>query len=347
LWHYRSRHESLIAFSNRQYYENKLLTFPSPNDLVSRVRLIPVDGVYDRGRTKQNPAEARAVVAEIVRRLEDPVLSRQSLGVVSFSSVQQNLIEDYLTEVFRERPELEERAMQGIEPVFIKNLENVQGDERDVILFSVGYGPDKTGRVSLNFGPLNREGGWRRLNVAVSRARSEMLVFSTIQADQLDEARTGSQGVAGLKAFLEYAQRGRPALAITAGQAETTAPAGRSERSEQASLAARIANALEENGYQTQLLVGSSGYRIDIGIIDPDRPGEYILGILCNGATYRDARTTRDREILQQSVLKQLGWQLHQIWAVDWWENPAKEIRRILQHLEELRHRPQGSSPEA
>lgn len=356
LWHYRSRHESLITFSNRQYYESKLLTFPSPNDLVSKVRLVPVAGEYDRGKTKQNRIEAQAVVTEIVRRLEDPQLSRRSIGVVTFNAIQQNLIDDLLSEVFLTRPDLEEKANQGLEPVFIKNLENVQGDERDIILFSIGYGPDKSGRVSLNFGPLNREGGWRRLNVAVSRARYEMIVFSTIQPEQLDVSRTAAAGVAGLKAFLEYARRGMQGLPVNAdhlvvqtqsglpaAQAQagrsTAAPAqaGQSVYSDRRGLAAQVAAALEENGYPTQLQVGSSGYRIDLGVIHPDRPGEYILGILCNGPTYRDARTTRDREILQATILRQLGWQLHQIWAVDWWANPAREIRRLLRHLEEIR----------
>ena len=339
LWHYRSRHESLITFSNRQYYESKLLTFPSPNDLVSKVHLVPVAGEYDRGRTKQNRIEAQAVVGEIIRRLEDPRLCRYSIGVVTFSSVQQNLIDDLLTEVFLNRPDLEEKATQRLEPVFIKNLENVQGDERDVILFSIGYGPDKTGRVSLNFGPLNREGGWRRLNVAVSRARYEMIVFSTIQPEQLDAARTAAAGVAGLKAFLEYARRGMQGLPVRAELLAAQAPAapGTAGQAGTAGLAAQVAAALEENGYPTQLQVGSSGYKIDLGVIHPDRPDEYMLGILCNGQAYRDARTTRDREILQTSILRQLGWQLHQIWAVDWWENPAREIRQILQHLEAIR----------
>jgi len=321
LWHYRSRHESLIAFSNKQYYENRLLTFPSPSERISRVKLVRVDGVYDRGRSKQNLAEAQAVVAEIVRRLADPVLRSQSLGVVTFSAVQQNLIEDLLGEVFKNRPELEDQAMQGYEPVFIKNLENVQGDERDVILFSVGYGPDSNGRISLNFGPLNRDGGWRRLNVAVSRARQEMVVYSTIGPEQLDISRTGAAGVAGLRAFLEYARRGSQPVAV---QNAALTDAG---------LAAQIAAALEENGYATQLMVGASGYRIDLGVIHPEREGEYILGIQCNGTAYREARTTRDREVLQQTVLTQLGWNLHQVWAIDWWENPAREVREILVKL--------------
>jgi Superfamily I DNA and RNA helicases and helicase subunits len=177
-WHYRSKHESLIAFSNYQYYNNSLYTFPSPDDLTSMVRLYQIDGVYDRGKSKQNRAEADAIVAEVVQRLRDPELSKLSIGVVTFSQVQQRLIEDMLDEQVRQDPELESFFSEDVtEPVFVKNLENVQGDERDVIMFSIGYGPDAQGRVSMNFGPLNKEGGWRRLNVAVSRARQEMLVF--------------------------------------------------------------------------------------------------------------------------------------------------------------------------
>lgn len=169
LWHYRSRHESLIAFSNAKFYDNKLLTFPSPSDQTSEVKWVNVPGVYDKGRTKQNRAEAEAIIAEVERRLSDENLRRDSIGIVTFSSVQQNLIDDLLSELFIRKPELETAANEMYEPIFIKNLENVQGDERDVILFSVCYGPDMDGRISMNFGPLNREGGWRRLNVAVSR----------------------------------------------------------------------------------------------------------------------------------------------------------------------------------
>ena len=212
LWHYRSKHESLIAFSNSQYYDNKLLTFPSPDDLAAKVTLVPIEGYYDKGKSRQNQAEAQAVVDEIVRRLSDPELRNQSIGVVTFSSVQQTLIEDMLSDVVLQNAELENLAFNREEPVFIKNLENVQGDERDVILFSVGYGPDVNGRVSLNFGPLNRDGGERRLNVAVSRARYEMKVFSTLRADQINLKKTSSIGVAGLKYFLEYAGKGTGVL---------------------------------------------------------------------------------------------------------------------------------------
>ena len=158
VWHYRSKHESLIAFSNNMYYDNRLCTFPSPDALDSKVKFIQVDGTYDRGFTKRNRKEAEALVAEVVRRLQDPILSRSSMGVVTFSGAQQEDIEKLLTKAIAAK-KLESAAYEREEPLFVKNLENVQGDERDVILFSVCYGPDATGRVSLNFGPLNQGGG--------------------------------------------------------------------------------------------------------------------------------------------------------------------------------------------
>lgn len=176
LWHYRSRHESLIAYSNMKYYENKLYTFPSPNDLISKVQYVSVNGFYDRSGTRQNDAEAQMIVKEIMRRLKDKELRKESIGVVTFSSVQQNLIDDLLVDEFTKNPELEQINNEMNEPIFVKNLENVQGDERDVILFSICYAPDKDGKMSMNFGPINRDGGWRRLNVAISRARKEMIV---------------------------------------------------------------------------------------------------------------------------------------------------------------------------
>ncbi len=207
LWHYRSRHESLISFSNQRFYENRLFTFPSVNDREKKVRFIQIDGVFERGRNRQNRAEAEAIVQELSARCHDPERAKFSVGVITFNINQQNLIDDLLAEACAADPQLEAWAYGGEEPLFIKNLENVQGDERDVILFSIGYGPDPNGRVSMNFGPLNREGGWRRLNVAVSRARCEMTVFSTLLPEQIDLQRSSSEGVASLKAFLEYARK--------------------------------------------------------------------------------------------------------------------------------------------
>jgi very-short-patch-repair endonuclease len=331
-WHYRSRHESLIAFSNAMYYDNELLTFPSPDDLTPAVRWCPVDGIYDRGRSRQNRAEAEAVVAEIVRRLRDADLCKRTIGVVTFNQAQQRLIEDLLDEERRKDPGLEPFfSNDAVEPVFVKNLENVQGDERDVILFSICHGPDAQGRVSMNFGPLNTEGGWRRLNVAVSRARQEMLVFSTLRADQLDLSRTSARGVANLKAFLEYAERGKSAL-IT--QNTLTG------RDEESLFEEQVCQALRERGHIVHTQVGCSGYRIDLAVVDPERPGRYLLGIECDGATYHRARTARDRDKLREDQLRKLGWRLHRIWSTDWWENPAREVARAEEAIAAARIAP-------
>lgn len=323
LWHYRSRHESLIAFSNREYYDNKLYTFPSPNDMISEVKHIPVEGFYDRGKTKQNKAEAEAIVKEIVRRLQDSELKKMSMGVVTFSVVQQHLIEDMLEEEFRNHPELDELNSASQEPLFVKNLENVQGDERDVIMFSIGYGPDADGKVALNFGPLNRDGGWRRLNVAVSRARRQMLVFSVLRPEQIDLSKTRSDGLAGLKAFLEFAMRGKSALTVKTTDAR-----------QDHGIEEIIAETLRKEGIEAHTNIGCSEYKIDIGIVDPRNPGEYILGILCDGEKYSRSGTARDRNILQESVLKSLGWNIHRVWTLDWWENPSKELARIRTAIE-------------
>ena len=338
LWHYRSKHESLIAFSNREFYDNGLFTFPSPNDLKSEVEFIPVKGFYDRSKTRQNNAEATAVVEEIRRRLADEKLRSQSIGVVTFSSVQQNLIEDKLQEVFAKHPELDEWNSNAAEPVFVKNLENVQGDERDVILFSVGYGPDAQGKVTLNFGPLNRAGGWRRLNVAVSRARRKMIVYSTLMPEQIDLAKTRADGVAGLRAFLEFAKNGKQAL-------RTHTLEGISEPN---ALTNSIAQALEQTGCTVSTNIGYSRYRIDLGIVHPERPKEFVLGILIDGEQYRNAATARDRNVLQDGMLQTLGWNIHRVYSIDWLQNPDKEVEKIQSALEDaLQHPANTEAPSA
>ena len=328
LWHYRSRHESLIAFSNTRFYENKLYTFPSANDREAKVRLVHTDGFFDRGKTRQNRAEAEAVIEELRRRCHDRKDSAFSVGVVTFNINQQNLIDDLLNDACKEDPALEAWVYNSREPLFIKNLENVQGDERDVILFSIGYGPDKEGHVSMNFGPLNREGGWRRLNVAVSRARCEMIVFSTLEPDQIDLNRTQSEGVAALKSFLEYAS-GKDLSRLSAS------PTDQNAGTEGVSKA--ICAALEENGFETVRNVGHSAYRIDIGVVDPNNPDRYLLGILLDGVTYRSSKTVRDRELAQISVLEGLGWSIVRVWSMDWWDNSRKELARLLTILEKAK----------
>ncbi|MHB2018043.1 MAG: DUF3320 domain-containing protein [Candidatus Xenobia bacterium] len=326
IWHYRSRHEDLITFSNYHYYDGRLLTFPSPESR-GGVSHVPVpQGVYDRSGSRTNRAEADAVVAEIVRRLKDPEQRKRSIGVVTFSQAQQTLVEDLLDKARRESVEIEPYCTNTVnEPVFVKNLENVQGDERDVVLFSIGYGPDAAGKVSINFGPLNRDGGERRLNVAVTRARQQMIVFSTLRPDQIDLTKTSARGVHQLRVFLEYAMRGPAAIrekVSVNGDAECESP-----------FEADVAQVLEEHGFVVHRQVGCSGYRIDLAVVDGG--GRYRLGIECDGATYHSAKSARDRDRLRQGVLEQLGWRLYRIWSSDWWHNREREVEKLLAAVEE------------
>lgn len=332
-WHYRSKHESLIAFSNQQYYEGKLHTFPSIDDQKSKVSLVRVEGTYDKGRTRSNPAEAKAIVDEVIRRLSDPELRKLSIGIVSFSKVQQNLIEDVLIDELAKRPELEQLAMEMEERIFVKNLENVQGDERDVILFSVGYGPDKDGHVSMNFGPLNNEGGERRLNVAVSRARYEMIVYATLRAEQIDMNRSKAKGVEGLKHFIEFADKGFYA------EGKDSQPLFSQEKTVvDQEMIALVADELRREGYEVVTNVGRSQFKIDIAVVNPDNPQEYMLGILCDGRKYYETKTVRDREIVQTGVLKGLSWNIMRIWTVDWYANRAKVMERLLDRLNDIKN---------
>lgn len=326
-WHYRSRHESLIAFSNQQYYGNRLLTFPSPHrEIGVSWRSVP-DGTYDRAGSRVNRAEADAVVAELCRRLLDPTLCKYSMGVVTFSIAQQTLIEDLLEAARRKEPAIDRYFSEELtEPVFVKNLENVQGDERDVILFSVCYGPDAAGRVAMNFGPLNKQGGERRLNVAITRARRELLVFSTLRADQIDLARTRAKGASDLKKFLDFAERGERALL------EASGPSAHADF--ESPLEKEVCDALRAHGHEVHIQVGCSGYRIDLAVVDPQRPGRYLLGIECDGAAYHSARTARDRDRLRQAVLMGLGWTLHRVWSSDWWNNREATLAKIEAAIE-------------
>ncbi|WP_114791846.1 DUF3320 domain-containing protein [Niabella yanshanensis] len=328
LRHYRSKHESLIAFSNANYYENKLLTFPSADDLNRKVQYHHVPGFYDKGKTRTNSFEADAIVQYIQQHYTDPKRSIRSLGVVTFSQTQQSLVEDKLQALFMKDAALEQLANEAAEPLFTKNLENVQGDERDIILFSVGYAPDEQGKMFMNFGPLNRNGGWRRLNVAVTRARYEMHVFATLSADQVDLSRTSAEGVAGLKAFLQFAQHGQLALRAQDVQRE------------QAGLARTIAQRLQEKGLQVRCDIGTSGFKVDIGIVHPGKTQQYLLGILIDGDYYYNARTANDRERVMPSVLQALGWNLHRVWTMDWYENSDKVIDAIVQKSELILQQP-------
>ena len=336
-WHYRSRHESLIAFSNATYYDNALITFPSPFTEDTGVRFQRVQGVYDRGGARSNRAEADAIVRAVEAHYLDPVQRRRSIGVVTFNQAQQSLIERMLDERRRAVPQLDAALAQATqEPLFIKNLENVQGDERDVIYFSITYGPDAAGKVSLNFGPLNLEGGHRRLNVAISRARQNVVIFSTLMPEQIDLSRVRASGVRDLKHYLEFAIRGPRALA------EQSMPTGREPDSP---FEAQVIALLRQNGWEAHPQVGVSGYRIDIGVVDPRAPGRYLLGVECDGASYHSGATARDRDRLRQLVLEGLGWELHRIWSTDWWLDPEAPARRLLARLEQLAAQPLEQEP--
>ncbi len=322
-WHYRSQHESLVCFSNNEYYENKLHTFPAIDDQERRVVYVPVKGTYQKGGSRSNKSEAMAIVSEIERRLSDEQLRKLSIGVISFNVQQQYLIEDLLEERFDKNRQLRLWAEESGEPIFIKNLENVQGDERDVILFSVGYGPDKEGKISMNFGPLNLVGGERRLNVAVTRSRYEMMVFSSLHARDIDLRRTNAKGVKGLHRFLDYAEHGTLVKNAYAGE----------EAMAEKVITLQIARRLEAEGLKVKTFVGNSRFKVNIAIVDPHDERRYLLGILLDDKLYHAIPTMSDREIVQPSVLKSLGWNVKRVWTLDWFDRPKHVIDNILSEL--------------
>jgi very-short-patch-repair endonuclease len=329
-WHYRSRSESLIAFSNYHYYQNRLITFPSPNveDRAVKFRSIP-NGIYDRGKSRTNQIEARAVAAEAVRRMRAWLTlseaNRLTLGIITFNVQQQKEIQDLLDQARRDDPDLEWFfADERIEPTIVKNLENVQGDERDVMLFSITFTQDAVGKRSMDFGALNRDGGERRLNVAVTRARQELLVFSGFTADQIDTGRTKALGVHHLKAFLDFAERGPIAL-----PAQDQGSKGALE----SPFEEAVAEALERLGWQIVPQVGVSGFRVDIGVRHPDLAGAYLAGVECDGATYHRSATARDRDKVREQVLRGLGWNIERVWSIDWWFDPNGAIDRLHSNL--------------
>lgn len=324
-WHYRSRHESLIAFSNHNYYGGELITFPAPETRPSTVEWRRVNGVYAKGKGRNNQIEAKAIVEETVRRLLDLrfVSSGQSLGIITLNSDQQKLISDLLDQARVEHPQIEPYfQLDRAEPVVVKNLETVQGDERDVIILGIGFGPSEPGAqvMSMNFGPLNKEGGWRRLNVAVTRARQEMLVFTSFDPTMIDLNRTSARAVHDLRHFIEFAQRGPRALA--------EAVAG-SVGSYESPFEQYVADGLRAKGWQVVPQIGVSRFRIDLGVIHPDRPGDYLAGVECDGATYHSAATARDRDKVRHSILEGLGWKLVRVWSTQWWVNRAEALERL------------------
>ena len=331
-WHYRSHHEELIAFSNLHFYDNSLMTFPSAQrDRVGiGVDYHRVRGTFDR-RTGTNRAEADHVADLVFDHFR--TYPERSLGVVAFSLHQQALIERVIARRRMEDPTLEALFSHATpEPFFVKNLETVQGDERDTIIFSVAYAPDAQGRFLHNFGPLNREGGERRLNVAVTRAKDCVMLVASISAADIDLTRTQSEGVRLLRAYLDYAEHGPVAL----GRAATTTATGPGAVA-QASPGA-VGRALEDEvgsflageGFVVDSQVGCSEQRVDLGVRLPE--GErYLLAVECDGETYRSLGNARDRDALRRRVLENMGWSYARVWSCDWYRNGEVERERLLE----------------
>lgn len=328
-WHYRSRYESLIQFSNQKYYKGGLFTFPAPVAKDTAVKLHVVDGVYDKGDTRTNPNEAKAIVEFIIQHLQSQLGQENplTLGVVTFNMTQQKLIEDLLDNELANHPELETLSKSGIEPLFVKNLENVQGDERDIIVFSITYAKDRDGRLSMNFGALNRQGGQRRLNVAITRARQGLHVFSALSPEEINLARTNSEGVRDLKDFLIFARSGQLHLNY----------ADQSKQQAKKEFLHYLQTKLQEQGWSVDLGIGQGDSCVDIAIKDNLNSGSYIAGIIVDGENYAKAATARDRDQLRPTVLNGLGWQVLSVWTVDWWLDPEHNLTKLVKALEEIK----------
>ena len=323
LWHYRSRHEHLITFSNTKIYKN-LITFPSSVNKMKDfgVEYVEVaDGVYDRAGTRTNRVEARQVAQLIFQHFHN--YPDRSLGVVAFSEAQQNAIDAEVRNLRLKNPQFETFFIEDKqEPFFIKNLENVQGDERDTIIFSIGYAKDKNGKMNMNFGPLSKQGGYRRLNVAITRARDNIKLVGSIKPTDIDTERTTSRGVIMLRQYIDFAINGEEALL---NELEIPNFADFDSPFEQ-----EVYSRITDLGYKVDTQVGCSGYRIDLAVRHPELSGIYIMGIECDGASYHSARTARERDRLREEALKARGWNIYRIWSTDWIKNPTEQIKRLI-----------------
>ena len=333
-WHYRSRFEQLISFSNKNFYDNDLVTFPSSKkDTVGvGVDYYYVDGVFDR-KTKTNRIEAEKIVDLVFENIEK--YPERSIGVVAFSASQQNLIDKLITRR-RQKDKTKEEFFKSDreEPFFVKNLETVQGDERDTIIFSVAYAKDIDGRFILNFGPVNREGGERRLNVAVTRAKYNVQLVSSMHYTDIDLSRTQSVGARLLREYLDYAENGEVALMRSAGDNVF------SKRDSE--LVDEIAEFLRCNGYEVDTHLGSSALKIDVAVKHPSSEEDYLLAVECDGETYRNSRVARDRDRLRAEILERMGWKYYRVWSTDWFRNKRVEKERLL---EALKNAAKGVSP--
>ncbi|OQW93555.1 MAG: hypothetical protein BWK79_10515, partial [Beggiatoa sp. IS2] len=325
-WHYRSRHQSLIAFSNSYFYGSDLVLFPSPfeNSEEFGIDFLHTKGTFENRR---NLEEAKEVVRLAVEHLVNH--SNESVGIVAMNSEQRDQIEMQMEQIIKSdsvaRSSYEENQNAEM-PLFIKNLENVQGDERDIIIISMTYGPEKVGgRVMQRFGPINSDVGWRRLNVLFTRSRKRMYIRSSMSSGDIIVNTNSSKGVASLKAFLEYCEM---------GHLNSPKYTGKEPDSD---FEVAVIRALEKYGYDCEPQLGVAGYYLDIAVRDPNQPGRFLIGIECDGATYHSAKSTRDRDRLRQEILEGLGWRIRRIWSTDWFKHPQAQLQPILQELEKLK----------
>ncbi len=330
-WHYRSRYEQLITFSNKNFYDNTLVTFPSStiDHEGIGVDYYHVDGLFDR-KSHTNRKEAEFIVDLIYKNIDKH--PKRSLGVVAFSVAQQDLIERLLSKRRQEDSSKEwffKRDDEHKEPFFVKNLETVQGDERDTIIFSVAYGMDAQGRLLHNFGPLNRAGGERRLNVAVTRAKKNVQLVSSMHGTDIDLKRTSAEGARLLREYLDYAENGEIAL-------ERTISVNPFEQFD-SEFEMDVCDFLREHGFTVDTQVGCSGFKIDLGLKKPNS-SDYVLAIECDGATYHSSKNARDRDRLRQEILERMGWRFYRIWSTDWFRNTAVEKERLLKAATEAVH---------
>ena len=337
-WHYRSRHDSLIAVSNREFYDDRLIVPPSPDhgrsELGLVLRHLP-EAVYQPGEAV-NPTEAQAVADAVMAHARQH--PEMTLGVVAFGWPQARAVQDAVEQLRMADDSLEAYfGNHEAEPFFVKNLENVQGDERDVILISVGYGRNAEGKVSMNFGPLNQVGGERRLNVMITRARRRCEVFTNLQAEDIDLTRTRARGVEAFKTFLTFA--GQRELAE--GQTAET------ETSERDDLESDIVQVLEKAGLTVRALQGSARNFLDLAVVDPDRPGRFLLGIDLDGPDHGQATWARDRDRIRRQVMQNLEWRIQPVWSLDWFRDRDRECRKLLDAVESARQLTDAGKPAA
>ena len=327
-WHYRSQHESLIAFSNHSFYESDLVLFPSPYKQTENYG-IQYSRVSRGCFINQCNMEEAKIISKAVRE-HFSHRPEETLGVVAMNAKQRLQIERAIETLAKDDPAFQvllEKDATRHEPMFIKNLENVQGDERDVIFISMTYGPQEPGgKVYQRFGPINFDVGWRRLNVLLTRSKKRMHILSSMGSDDIVAERTSKRGVQVLRDFLSFCETGI--------LHKTIRETGRSPDSD---FEVAVMSALRSEGFECIPQVGVTGFFIDVAVVDPGNPGRYLMGIECDGATYHSAKSARDRDRLRQEILERLGWRIQRIWSTDWFKNPHGALVSIIRELHKLK----------